>query len=85
MSLMPGILQGMPAVPQECAEAIERLPHLKALGLGYVVCEEGAYWGAMSQQRMHGRCKVQAAPSHIIRFSHAGYGSVFRFWSNEDW
>jgi hypothetical protein len=59
---------------QECAESIERLPHLKELFVEYPMCDDAAFWATKLQRQLRGRCSVR--PATECRTTH---------WSCDDW
>jgi hypothetical protein len=79
--LTEAVLHNMPIVTRACAEAVERLPHLRVLGLEFALSNEGAFWAATLQRRMRGRCQVLPAPccrNSLLLGPH-------NMWADNDW
>ena len=83
MGLAEAVLHNLPVTTQECAEAIERLPRLRVLALDFLASDWGAFWAATLQQRMRGRCSVEAASDHVV-VHEQGVVSV-KPWPNDSW
>lgn len=81
-SLTEVVLHGIAIPTRECADAMERLPSLKVLGLDFSISDEATCTADALRERMQGRCSVKPA-SEFVYLSDSG--PVFRGkWPDED-